>query len=61
MNQATVTAPDAALSPNSSLMVDKITTIWRSKLGQRLGSLEDSDLIRLNRAVVVFLGVAGTT
>ena len=45
---------------SSRLMVDKITTIPRSKLGERVGQLGDDDLIRLSRALVVFLGLAGT-
>jgi mRNA interferase MazF len=45
---------------SSRLMVDKITTIPRSKLGERVGQLSDDDLIRLSRALVVFLGLAGT-
>ncbi len=40
------------------LMVDKITTVPKSKLGSRLGRLADQDLVRLNRAVLVFLGIA---
>ena len=42
-----------------SLMVDKITTVPRSKLGERIGRLGDRDMIRLGRAVVVFFGLAG--
>ena len=45
---------------SSRLMVDKITTVPRSKLGERIGRLGDDDLIRLSRALVVFLGLAGT-
>ncbi len=45
---------------SSRLMVDKITTIPRSKLGERVGQLNDDDMIRLSRALVVFLGLAGT-
>jgi mRNA interferase MazF len=41
------------------LMVDKITTVAKTKLGSRVGELEDRDLLRLNRAMVVFLGLAG--
>jgi mRNA interferase MazF len=41
------------------LMVDKITTVPKSKIGSRLGRLEDQDVLRLNRAVLVFLGLAG--
>ena len=42
----------------SRLMVDKITTVGREKLGTRLGRLDDQDIIRLNQAILVFLGVA---
>ena len=44
----------------SRLMVDKVTTISRSKLGERVGQLRDDDVIRLTRALAVFLGLAGT-
>jgi mRNA interferase MazF len=44
----------------SSLMVDKITTIRRSKLGERVGRLSSEDMVRLDRAIVVFLGLAGS-
>lgn len=43
----------------SSLMVDKITMVPRSKLGEHIGRLSDQDMIRLGRAVVVFFGLAG--
>jgi mRNA interferase MazF len=42
-------------------MVDKITTVPKSKIGSRLGRLEEADIVRLNRAVLVFLGLAGPT
>ncbi|HEX9703044.1 MAG TPA: type II toxin-antitoxin system PemK/MazF family toxin [Rhodospirillales bacterium] len=41
------------------LMVDKITTVPKARLGQRLGRLDAADMARLNRAAVVFLGIAG--
>jgi mRNA interferase MazF len=40
------------------LMVDKITTIPKSRIGKRVGRLEEEDILRLNRAVFVFLGLA---
>ena len=43
----------------SSLMVDKITTMSRLKMGERIGRLADEDMVALSRAIVVFLGVAG--
>ena len=42
----------------SRLMVDKVTTVQRSRLGQRIGCLADDDLLRLNRSLLVFLGLA---
>ncbi|CAN5174836.1 type II toxin-antitoxin system PemK/MazF family toxin [soil metagenome] len=47
------------LRERCSLMVDKITTIPRSKLGERTGRLADDDMVRLSRAALVFLGLAG--
>ena len=45
----------------SYLMVDKLTTVPKKKLGARAGVLDDRDIARLNRAVLVFLGLAGPT
>jgi len=42
------------------LMVDKITTAPKTELGSRVGRLDDEDLVRLNRAILVFLGLAGS-
>jgi mRNA interferase MazF len=39
------------------LMVDKITTMPKSKLGKRIGRLDDRDILRLNQAMLVFLGL----
>jgi mRNA interferase MazF len=43
------------------LMVDKITTVPKSKVGARIGRLDDEDVLRLNRAIVVFLGLAASS
>ena len=40
------------------LMVDKITTVHKTKIGARVGRLADEDIVRLNRDVLVFLGIA---
>lgn len=48
------------LSAESRLMVDKITTVRRGKLGGQIGMLDDADVVRLNRALVVFLGIAAS-
>lgn len=42
------------------LIVDKITTVRKSKLGSRLGSLEAEHMVKLNQAILVFLGLAAS-
>ena len=55
-----VTEPDDdnGLRLTSRLLVDKITTVPRTRLGERIGRLAPADLLRLNRAIAVFLGLA---
>jgi mRNA interferase MazF len=43
------------------LMADKITTVRKARIGSYVGRLADQDIVRLNRAVLVFLGIAGPT
>lgn len=52
-------SPDGVngLRSASSVMVDKITTVSKSKLGTRIGRLDYETLLRLNRSVFVFLGL----
>ena len=50
--------PENGLLKNSYLMVDKITAVPRNRLGQRIGMLADDDLLRLNRSLLVYLGLA---
>jgi mRNA interferase MazF len=40
------------------LMVDKITTVPKSRVGYRIGRLANEDILRMNRAAMVFLGIA---
>ena len=47
------------LKTTSRLMVDKITTMQKPKLGTRIGRLADDDMLRLNRALLIFFGLAG--
>jgi mRNA interferase MazF len=49
---------DNGLEQPSQLMVDKVTTVPRHSLGERLGKLRDEDLVALNRSLIVFLGLA---
>jgi mRNA interferase MazF len=48
------------LQATSRLMIDKITTVTKSKMGRRIGILEPKDILRLNEAVLVFLGLAAS-
>jgi mRNA interferase MazF len=49
---------DNGLDQPSQLMVDKVTTVPRSSLGDRVGRLHDDELVQLNRSLIVFLGLA---
>ncbi len=40
------------------LIVDTVTTVPKSKVGAHIGRLDDEDVLRLNQAVLVFLGLA---
>lgn len=55
-------APDERnrLRAPARLMVDKITTVPKKKMGRFVGHLAAEDIVRLNRAMLVFLGMAGT-
>ncbi|HEX4436195.1 MAG TPA: type II toxin-antitoxin system PemK/MazF family toxin [Solirubrobacteraceae bacterium] len=46
------------LDQSSQIMVDKVTTVPRSSLGDRLGKLRDDEFVALNRSLLVFLGLA---
>jgi mRNA interferase MazF len=46
------------LTSLSRLMIDKITTVPKARLGKRIGRLNDEDIVQLNRALTVFLGLA---
>ncbi|TPJ31413.1 type II toxin-antitoxin system PemK/MazF family toxin [Mesorhizobium sp. B2-7-2] len=41
----------------SRLMVDKITSVPKSKVGDRIGRLDEEAMVRFNQAVMVFLGL----
>jgi mRNA interferase MazF len=45
------------LSIASRLMIDKITTDPKARLGKRIGKLNEEDVVRLHRALTVFLGL----
>ncbi len=52
--------PDAAngLRQRSQVMVDKVQTVPRSKLGARIGRLDAAAMLAVERALALFLGFA---
>lgn len=53
-----VPTADNGLRTSSRLMVDKVTTVPHSCLRHCIGHLADDDVMRLNRSLLVFLGLA---
>lgn len=51
--------PDNGLVEDSHVMVDKISTVRRERLSRRIGALSAADMRRIDRAILVFLGIAG--
>jgi mRNA interferase MazF len=46
------------ISRPSFLMIDKLTTVRRSNIGEKVGSLTTPQLTEFERRVLVFLGIA---
>jgi mRNA interferase MazF len=46
------------LQSTSHAMVDKISTVPKTKVGRRIGRLEPRQVLQLNQRVAVFLGLA---
>jgi len=49
---------DNGLQKRSQIMIDKIHTVPRAKVGATLGRLSDDEQIAVNRSLVLFLGLA---
>lgn len=52
-------SPENGLREPTYVMIDKITTVPRARLGKRIGCLSASAMSPINRAMIVFLGLAG--
>jgi len=53
--------PENGPNETSRLMVDKLASVPREKLGKQVGRLSDADLLRLDRALITFLGLTGSS
>ena len=51
-------SPENGLRNVSRLMVDKLTTVNKSRLGERVGHLDNAEMARLDQAILIFLGLA---
>jgi mRNA interferase MazF len=49
--------PTNGLEHASRIMIDKVMTFPKSRLRRRIGRLDEPDLLRLNQALRVFLGL----
>lgn len=49
----------SGIAQDSYAMVDKVTTVRRAGLGQRTGRITASQMVTIERALIVFLGLAG--
>ena len=50
-------APENGLRQVSRVMADKVTTVPRTKLGRKLGTLSRAELLAVDQAIVTFLGL----
>lgn len=53
-------SPANGLRKRSYAMTDKIVTVPKTRIRDCVGRLNESDIVALNRAVFVFLGLAGS-
>ena len=50
--------PSNGLRSVSQIMIDKLTAVRRDRIGKTVGRLDDGIMIRVNRAVGLWLGLA---
>jgi mRNA interferase MazF len=50
--------PDNGLKERSQIMVDKIVALRRERIADRIGRVDDDTLVRVNRGLALFLGLA---
>ncbi|MEI4234197.1 type II toxin-antitoxin system PemK/MazF family toxin [Roseovarius sp. D22-M7] len=51
--------PENGLRARSQIMIDKAMTVRTDKLGGAFGQIDDTAMLEVNRALALFLGVAG--
>lgn len=51
-------SPDNGLQRISQIQVDKVTTVARERIGRVIGHLDDATMLKINRSLAVFIGIA---
>jgi mRNA interferase MazF len=51
-------SPKNGLTKLSQIQVDKIMSVRREKIGSKIGQLDDTEMLRVNRALGLWLGLA---
>jgi mRNA interferase MazF len=49
---------DNGLTKQSQIMIDKVTALKRERIVQNIGHIDDDSMIKLNRSLALFLGIA---
>jgi mRNA interferase MazF len=55
---AVVPAPENGLKLDSQIQIDKVMTVLREKIGPSFGRLDDATMLKVNRALALFMGIA---
>ena len=51
-------SPDNGLRRVSQVQVDKVLTVARERVGATIGRLDDATMLKVNRSLAVFIGIA---
>jgi mRNA interferase MazF len=51
-------SPENGLQRISQIQVDKVTTVARERVGGVIGRLDDAAMLKVNRSLAVFIGIA---
>ena len=51
-------SPENGLQRISQVQVDKIVTVKRQRVGGVIGRLDDANMLKVNRSLAVFIGIA---
>ena len=51
-------SPDNGLRRVSQVQVDKVLTVARERVGGTIGRLDDATMLKVNRSLAVFVGIA---